>query len=262
MNIKKYFYAIIALTLLGTMATVVPVFAESNNDQSTQLNNWGNRGFMGFMHGHREGPAVIGTVSAINGNTITVNGKQGFGTNAVASTFTVDATNARITKGNVVGTISSIIVGDTIVVHGTISGTNVTATNIHDGIVVRNDNDAANTIKQGIPAIMGNGEPVVAGNVSAISGSTITITNKSNVSYTVDATNAKITQGPNIILISNIAVGDTLIVQGTVNGNSIVATSVVDQNRPVNTSIPTNAEQPHRGFFGSIGLFFMHMFGF
>ena len=62
----------------------------------------------------------------------------------------------------------------------------------------------------------------------------MTVTNKSNVTYTVDATNAKIVQGQNTIAVSNVAVGDSVVVQGTVNGNSITASSVIDQKaRPL-----------------------------
>ena len=105
--------------------------------------------------------------------------------------------------------------------------------------------------------ITGNGQPVIAGTISAVSGDTLTVTNKSNVTYTVDATNAKIVQGQTTIAVSNLAVGDSVVVQGTVNGNSVTASSVIDQK--VSTTGTTT--QP-RGFFGMIGSFFSHIFGF
>ena len=91
------------------------------------------------------------------------------------------------------------------------------------------------------------------------------ITNKSNVNYTVDVTNAKISNNSNtIVSVSNIAVGDMVIVQGTVNVNSVVASSVIDQAKPASstTTAPGTAGQSHQGFFGSIGSFFSRIFGF
>lgn len=110
--------------------------------------------------------------------------------------------------------------------------------------------------------ITGNGQPIVAGTVSTINGSTLTITNKSNVSYTVDITNAKIVQGANTISVSGVTVGDAVVVQGTVNSNAIVASSVIDQAKSVSPSGPGNSGELHGGFFSGIGSFFAHLFGF
>ena len=112
----------------------------------------------------------------------------------------------------------------------------------------------------------------MAGNVTAISGNSITITNKSNITYTVDATNAKfVVAGVTGPTISNVAVGDNLIIQGTVNGTSVIASSVIDQKAAANsnTNNPGNGQQPKPGImgglghmFGGIGNFFKRMFGF
>lgn len=89
---------------------------------------WGmHKGVMG-MRGH--GPlgqrGVAGTVSAVNGNTVTVTGKDG-------KTYTVDASGAKISK--VVDlSVSDIKVGDTVGVQGSVSGTTVTAKHIMDGV--------------------------------------------------------------------------------------------------------------------------------
>ena len=121
-------------------------------------------------------------------------------------------------------------------------------------------------------------KPGVFGTVSAISGNIITVTNtrvpRKNGStittiapvttiYTVDATNAKITQGPNTILVSNIVVGDNIVAQGTVNGNTVVASTIIDQKAQVLTTTSTGTTVSERkGFFGSIGSFFAHLFGY
>ena len=279
MKNKKYVYAFAALATITTLATAVPVFAEDTTTPIVPQTNNGVGGGKMFNRGNKEmmNPGVAGTVSAVSGNIITVTSKQRIRrennsntttppTTATAITYTVDATNAKITKNNVAGTISSIVIGDTIVAQGTLTGTNLIATNIRDGQMMGRGGQGA-SLQGGIgttpPAspIVGDGKPIVAGTVSVISGSTITITNKSNVTYTVDATNAKIVQGQNTITISGITVGDNVIAQGTINGNSVVATSVIDQKTPV-ANTTSGADQPHKGFFSSIGSFFGHLFGF
>lgn len=79
------------------------------------------------------GPGVIGTVSAVNGSTLTVLSKNG-------TTYTVDATSAKVSKAEsgakpIGSTVAAIAIGDTVGVQGTITGTSVTATHIMDGIL-------------------------------------------------------------------------------------------------------------------------------
>jgi len=265
MNNKKYIYGLMSLALLTTLATAVPAFADTTTPTAPK-GNW-NQGMRRNNIANMK-PGVFGTVSAVNGNIITVTGKQGFGATAVATTFTVDASNAKITKNNVAVTTSSILAGDTVIAQGTLTGTNLVATTIRDGQMGKGVRDNAAGSKPNknttapISPIVGNGTPVVAGTVSSISGSTITITNKSNVNYTIDATNAKIVQGSNTVAISNIATGDNVVIQGTVNGNNIIASSVIDQPKLASTNTSGTATQPHKGFFAGIGSFFSSIFGF
>jgi len=209
------------------------------------------------------GQGIFGTIATVNGNTLTVTGKQGF-QNADSTTFTVDATNAKITKNNAAATVSGILVGDTVTIQGTMSGSNVTATTIWDGVTPGRGQGKGIEKPQTAPspAITGNGQPVVAGTISTISDNLITITNKSNVTYTVNATNAKITQGQNTIQVSGLKTGDSVVVQGTVNGQTVTASSIIDQTRLAGSTTTTGSAQVHSGFMGSIGQFFMHLFGF
>jgi len=204
-------------------------------------------------------PNVVGKVSAISGNIITIIGKQGFnktGTNTT-TTFTVDATNAKLLRGNTVITLSNIAVGDTVVVQGTVTGTNVVATIIRDGKMGAGNSDDNN---QALMQIQGNGQPVIAGTISAINGSTLTVTN-SSVTYTVNAINSKIVQGKTTILTSDVKIGDSVIVQGTINGTSVVASIIFDQNNPANKNTE-KTQNPRLGFFASMGQFFRRLFGF
>lgn len=69
---------------------------------------------------------VMGKVTAVSGNTITVTGPNG-------TSYTVDASSATVSK-IVTIPVGQITVGDTVGVQGTLSGTNVTATHVMDGI--------------------------------------------------------------------------------------------------------------------------------
>jgi hypothetical protein len=111
------------------------------------------------------------------------------------------------------------------------------------------------------PLISGNGQPIVGGTVAIVSGNTLSVTNASNVTYTVDASSATIVKANATSSVSNIAVGDRVVVQGAVNGTSITASSVVDQGVAKN---PTGSNQSgnRRGFMGSIRGFLHNMFGF
>ncbi len=270
MNTKQYIFFVVALVTVTGLAMAVPAFADSNTFAG-QFNGFGRGHMRGFGLDRGRGammkPAIVGTVSAVNGTTITVTGMQGFGVAAVAATFTVDAANAQVMKNNATSTVSSIAVGDTVAIQGAVNGTAVTATSIRDGQMrgFGKVNHFGQTSSTATPSVSsGNGQPVVAGTVSTMNGSTLTITNKRNVQYTIDASNTKIFQGKNTIALSNINVGDTVIVQGTVNGTSVIASTVIDQTKPASTTTTSSGSvpRPHPGFFGGIGQFFMHLFGF
>ena len=69
----------------------------------------------------------------------------------------------------------------------------------------------------------------VSGTVTAVSGATITLTNKAGKVFTVDATNAKFSAQMGVTeSISNVLVGDMVSARGTVNGTSVTATSISD----------------------------------
>ena len=78
---------------------------------------------------------VSGTVDAMDGTTITVDGRQG--TSTATTTYSVDASNAKVIKGSATTTasVSDISVGDHVIIRGTVSGTSVTATTVIDGVM-------------------------------------------------------------------------------------------------------------------------------
>jgi len=251
MNTQKYTFLILTLAVIGSFVLVSPVLA--NNNQ--QGENEQKKGIVkDESDSNRMMPAVVGKVSAINGNILTVISKNKNSATA-STTFTVDVANAKLLRGNTTITISDIAIGDNVIVQGTVTGTNVIATIVRDGKV---GNGNENDNNQALLQIQGNGQPIVAGTISVINGNTITITNTGNVTYTIDATNAKIVQGKNTISISGVKVGDMVIVQGTVNGTSVVASTIIDQAKLTNTI----EEKKNVGFFGSIAQWFRRLFRF
>lgn len=150
-----------------------------------------------------------GNVTAINGNTITMQEEANEG----GAIYTVDASNAAITNNGAQAKITDIKVGDKIFVQGDISGTNVAAKSISLG-----------RTKGFGHATLGND-----GNITAINGNTITMQEEANeggASYTVNASNATITDNGAASNIANLKVGNKIFVQGAVNGNNVVATSI------------------------------------
>jgi len=77
----------------------------------------------GIMHGG----AVVGSITAISGNSLTVQGKNG-------TVYTVDATSAAVKVNGQASTLSALAVGDQISARGTQNGTNqITAQTISKG---------------------------------------------------------------------------------------------------------------------------------
>ena len=267
---KKYISAAVGLAAIASLALAIPAMADTTPAPATATSATHKAGaWMGGMRGGQMHPGAFGKVTAINGNTITISSEQftkpttaGTAPTGTAVTYTIDATNATVTKANAASTVSAIAVGDMIAVQGTVTGTNVVATTIRDGVMMGMGRGGVGkaTSTPPTPVIAGNGEPVVAGKISAVSGDTVTITNASNVTYTVDVTNAKIAQGNTLASLSALSVGDSVVVQGTVNGNAITAYSVTDTKAPTNTT--GTAAKGNGGFLGSIKNFFSHLFGF
>ena len=228
---------------------------------------------------------VIGSVTAVSGNMITVQSKwpAPHAASQTPTTYTVDASNATVTKNGASSTVSAISTGDMVIARGTVSGTNVAATAIIDGMMpnsrpgmrgpgafhpwsASSSNEGSSTMRRA-PIIQGNGQPVVGGTVTAVSGTTMTITNKSNVTYTVDASSATVVKGNATSSVSNVTTGDQLVIQGTVNGASITASSIIDEGAAAQPgSGDGNGTKTPPGLvskiFGGIGGFFRHLFGF
>jgi lipopolysaccharide export system protein LptC len=259
---------IISLLMFGSLFVAAPAFAQ------TAQNGPQGAGWSGRMDAR---PGVFGSVTAVSGSTLTVQSK-GFGPNATQTTYAVDASNATVTKNGSASSLGNVSVGDTVMVQGTVSGTNVAATAIRDGMPqgmrgMRGMKGGAGQGERGwghastTPPIQGNGQPVVGGSVTAVSGSTLTVATKAGATYSVNASSATIVKNGSASSLGNVSVGDNVVVQGAVNGTSITASSVMDSGAQPAASSNTgaNAQAPHRGsggFLGGIGNFFHNLFGF
>ncbi len=95
--------------------------------------------------------------------------------------------------------------------------------------------------RMGMHGPWGKHDRGVHGTVSAVNGNTVTITNTDGTSYTVDASNAKISKMVDLN-VSDIKVGDTLGVQGSVNGTSVTATHIMDGIPPMPQGPPTTTQ--------------------
>lgn len=278
----------------GALLLAVPAFAQVSGDNAPQqggeregfqrqMRPMGMMGRGAMMRGLRgqslKGQGVMGTVTSVNGTTLVVSVLRGMASSTAPTSFTIDASSAAVIKNAATSTVSAISVGDRVMIRGTVSGTNVAATEIRDGAMMnafgrpsaegmqnrregqgRGDNGEGNAL----PAITGNGQPVVVGDVTSITGTSVVITNKSNVTYTIDASAAKILKSGNASsTISNISVGDSIVVQGTVNGNSVAASSILDGGTKAAGAGVEDTQAPKaRGFFGGVRTFFGRIFGF
>lgn len=271
--------------LITSFALVGTAFAQT---QGLSVNVNTNVGVgLGMHGGFRGGPGpampsgIFGTVTAVNGNSLTVTSNNKMwpkdtSTTTTANVYTVDASNAKIYKNSTSTTsIANIATGDSVMVQGTIAGTNVSATVVNDGMggMMRmgmnsdfGHGSPSTRPTSTVPVIHGNGEPVIAGNVSAVNGTTLTVTTKSNITYTVDAASTTIVKNGISTAFANIATGDSVVVQGGVNGTLVTASSIIDQAPKISgnsTSTAHVSEGFHiGGFFGGIGNFFKHLFGF
>jgi hypothetical protein len=129
LKIPAFALLLVAGGALGGYASLAGAQTPTNTTavKNTTLKRTLHMGSMGGMGEHgKKGHGVMGTVSAVNGNTITVTGKNG-------TSYTVQAGNATVKK-MVTGSLSDVVIGDTIGVQGTVSGTTVTANTIMDDL--------------------------------------------------------------------------------------------------------------------------------
>ena len=215
-NLNKTIVTFIGIAALGAGAGAAAIASAATTTLATVPTAQSALG-NGFGRGHRGPPGVIGTVTSVSGQSVTITDKSG-------TVYTADLSNAKITK-NVVGasapttiTAADIAAGDTIGVRGTISGNTVTATFAMDGISL--------TAQEG-GMKGGRGDHGVRGKVTAVSGTTVTVLGNDGKTYTIDAGAAKVSKIATITT-ADIIVGDEIGVQGKVTDTTVVANEIMD----------------------------------
>jgi hypothetical protein len=114
-----------ALLGYASLASAETSTTGSGSQVGMHMGMHGGRG-SGGPHGRHGHNGVMGTVTAVNGSTITVTGMDG-------TSYSVTVDTAKVERV-VVGALTDIQVGDRIGVHGAVSGTTVTADRIMDDI--------------------------------------------------------------------------------------------------------------------------------
>ena len=181
--------------------------SDDNRERSNRLASW-------MFHA-----GIMGEVTAIKGDTITVRASNN-------TVYTVDADNAKVRGNGGINSTASIERGDNVFVQGVINGTNVVATLIVDakGQSVAEPQDDEK--RSGI-----------AGTVTAKSGSTLTVLGTNGTTYTVATADASVWKNRNeSTSIGSVSVGDTVVVQGTINGSRVAASKVYAVSIPESTA--------------------------
>jgi hypothetical protein len=116
--------------------------------------------------------SVRGTVSAVSGSTIILSAKNGaqYTVDTGNSTAFYDVTRAGTfgTRDKSAGSLSGVALGDLVIAKGSLSGSTLAAKKVLDV----------------------SGARALHGTVSAVSGSTITLSTKKGQSYTIDTSNS------------------------------------------------------------------------
>jgi hypothetical protein len=144
---------------------------------------------------------MVGTVTSVSGNIIVFTAKKN-------TSMTADLTNAKISvrSGNVKLTVSQIMVGDRVEVRGAVTGNNVVATKVRDLSIRR---------------------LVMAGKVTAVNGSNITVDGRTNRTISASSTTTVSAKSGNVTL-ANVVVGAFIKAEGLLNkeGNVLTASSI------------------------------------
>lgn len=262
MRKRKLFLFSLAIMAIAAVALVASSTFTIAADKTNQGGGLPSGNSPNGQQGNFKNLGVMGTVSSISGSTIIVKSQD--------TSYTVDASNATIKKitnstsgfksSETTISVSDIQSGDTVMIQGEISGTSVTATEIIVGafpggpmngstVTTSNRNQGrlpANPATSTPKNKVQNRSSAIMGTVSAISGTTITITGRQDtgIIYTVDASNAKVTQGAGentqTLSVSDIKVGDVIEVAGAI---SISATSIIERGNMSTSTESGNIEQ-------------------
>lgn len=167
--------------------------------------------------------AFLGVITAKTDNSLTV-----LVSNNTSYTVTLASDAQLWINKNKQSNLSGFAVGNNIMIQGTLSGNTISAKKV-----------MAVTLPLG----------TVIGKITAVNGTTLTVSGTDGKTYTVVAANADIkAKGDKNSKLSNLAVGESVLVKGDLDGTTINAKVVSEEN-------------VKGGFFHRFGLFFKGIFG-
>ncbi len=126
-TVSKPLVALAALVAIGAGAGLSAIASAATDTATAPIGD--DRPMMGPPAPGMHGPGVHGTISSIDGSTVTITNKDG-------TSYTIDASDATVTK-MVESGLTDLSVGDEIGVMGQVSGTEVVAKHIMGGIPPR-----------------------------------------------------------------------------------------------------------------------------
>ena len=227
-----------------------------------------DEGFAGFGRG------TFGTISSIDGSTLTISGSDGTSTKVATDDSTVVSTSVNLA-------LSDVAVGDQITVMGTVSGTDVAAERIVDngteaatgfpggagGQVPSGappggfDGQTPPTDQSGNPVTPPGGAPTgapqgatgragrgVRGAVTSVDGSVITVTSQDGTVYQVTASSTTTVTRSQAGALSDLTVGDQVSVFGQTGADGTVTATRISEGSgfggPQGQGGPGGAQDP------------------
>jgi len=182
---------------------------------------------------------IVGVVTLVNNGSISMTVQAS--STAAITTYTVSTNGAKIIKSGATTTVSSIQINDKIAVIGTVSGTDIAAKTIIDGILphttgpptgIKGGRFGSTTGRSFASSTQPFVRPAAFGTVSAINGSSsFSLAEKTKTGTTtlsIDTNQSTVfREGTTTASFSTIAVGNLVAVSGTTTStNEILASKV------------------------------------
>jgi hypothetical protein len=213
-------FAVVLITHGGGSSSAATPTATSNPQSGV---GGGPGGFAG-----RGGGGTVGSISSVSGTTLTIKDFNGQSTKVATTSKTT------VTK-SVSGAVSDIKVGDHVVVIGSGSTTQIAARQITDSGTSASTNGAGGGFPGGGQRGNGGGSAppggatnfsFATGTVKSVNGSTIVVSSSTGSSSTITTSSSTTVTNVTPATVSDLSVGEQVVVSGTTNNGVVSATSI------------------------------------